>query len=71
MGTQLQSAIVAVLEEGLAVKAQEFLYLLSRDPAWMLSHWSGIGYLHSLSPVKGVSRDLRKVLSLFFMQENV
>jgi hypothetical protein len=39
--------------------------LLSRDPAWMLSHWIGIGCPHTLSSVKGVSSALIKISSLF------
>lgn len=61
MGAQLQGAIVAVLEEGLAVNAQEFFYLLSRDPAWMLSHWCGGDCSYNLTRVKGLSMDLSKV----------
>lgn len=71
MWAQLQGAVIAVLEESLAVNAQEFFCLLGRDPAWMLSHWSGVGYPYTLSPVKGVSRALIKILSLRLGIENV
>lgn len=38
MRTKLQGAVIAVLEEGLAVDPKEFFHLLSRDPSWMLGH---------------------------------
>jgi hypothetical protein len=38
MWAKLQGAVIAVLEERLAVNAQEFFDLLSRDPARVLSH---------------------------------
>jgi hypothetical protein len=49
MGAKLQGAVVAVLEERLAVNTKEFFDLLSRDPARVLSHWCGGGYSYTLS----------------------
>jgi len=71
MRPQLQGAIVAVLEEGLAVNTQEFFDLLSGDPALVLSHWSGGRYFHTIPRVKDLSIGLSKVLSLCFSRETV
>ena len=71
MGAKLQGAVVAILEERLAVDAQELFRLLSGDPALLLSHWSGSGYSYTLRLVKGVSIGLMKVLSLCFDREIV
>jgi hypothetical protein len=61
MWTKLQGAIIAVLEERLAVNAKEFFELLSRDPARVLSHWCGSGYSYNLPRVKTVSTGLSKL----------
>jgi len=71
MRPQLQGAIITVFKEGLAINPQEFLCLLSGDPALVLGHWSGGDYSYTLRLVKGVSIGLMKVLSLCSVREIV
>ena len=71
MRTKLQGAVIAVLEESLAVDAKEFSCALRRDPSRVLSHWSGASYLYTLSWCKPLSTGLRKFLSLCFAFEIV
>jgi hypothetical protein len=62
---KFQRAIVAVLEESLAINAEEFFRLLDGDPTGMLSHDQGGAYRRNLHHVKSMSTDLRKILSLY------
>ena len=69
--TQLQGAVVAVLEESFAINAEELFRLLNGDPPRVLGHDLEVVYSATVQDVKRLSIPLRKFLSLCFCKENV
>ena len=69
--TKLQRAIVAVLEERLAINAEEFFRLLNGDPSWVLSHDQRSRVHRYLTPCQEAVNSLKKNFISLLNQEQI
>jgi hypothetical protein len=70
VGTKLQSAVVAVLEEGLTVNTEEFFHTLRGDPSRVLSHGLRSCLRHKLISRQEAVNSFNKVfISLFSLRK--